>query len=75
MGIKMEKFNIMGPADLVSETIQHFKNGQERIVTDVFPTKDPTQRDVNVTIIDERVDEFYEWCEARETKGLVFKMI
>lgn len=67
-----EVFNVIGPSNLVTETIQTFTvHPQHRIVRDEFQPSDPSKRDVNLEIEDDKVDAFYDWCEE---KGLEFQL-
>jgi len=58
----MSVYNVVGPADKVTEMIRNFKRPYEPLIEDEFPTED-AKRDVNVEIPEEREDEFRDWCE------------
>lgn len=63
MNAKLSEYNIIGPAVLVSEVISEFMLGRP---SEVWPTKDPAIRDVNVLVPAEKEDDFTDWCEEHK---------
>jgi hypothetical protein len=63
----MHTYNVVGKADGVTEVIRELhKLTPERIVSDVFLTKDPGCRDVNIKVgTGELADTLVKLCEER----------
>ena len=64
---KDNTYNIMGKADLASQALKEFRLRP----SDYFPCA-ADERDLNVTLEDNEIDAFTEWCDVH---SLAYKMV